>query len=183
MIEPRPQVILEMFSLAIRHRCADAELQAAVDIVTQRTLKGRPQNKIYGRLLWAMFALVGIYGGSRFTAANLIIRLADRPVAQRENQARALVRRFDECLKDEPLRKTQEFYAGYGAGMRVAEFYTTWEWSRLPSPPGIKSATDRETELATLAMASNGAIDAAIRDYIVALDQSLAALVAATVRT
>lgn len=173
MTEPRPKVVIDMFRLALMHGCTDAELRDAVDLVTQRPKRGPPRSKTYGRLLSAMFALIGIYRGDHFTAANLVLRLADGPIRQRENQARALVRRFDEEFNEESLSKTQELYAGYGAGMRVAEFYAYWRWSGLPEPPGIKSATDWESELAALAMASKGSIDAATREYIVALDQSL----------
>ncbi len=175
MTEPRPQVVIDMFSLAMRHGCTDSELQAAVDIWTQRNRKGRPQSKIYGRLLWGMFALVGVYGRDRFTAAKQILSLADGPGAQRENQARALVRRFDETFNGEKRSATQEFYARNGAGMRVVEFYNSWERSRLPWPHDIQSATDRESELRTLAMASNGSIDAAIKKHFVALDKTIAA--------
>lgn len=175
MTEPRDQVVLDMFRLAWRHGCTDAELQAAVDIVTQRNRKGRPQSKIYGRLLWGMFALVGVYGRDRFTAAKQIMSLTDGPHAQRENQVRALVRRFDEAFKGEQRSATQEFYARHGLGMRVKEFYDSWERSGLPWPHDIQSATDRESELRTLAMASNGSIDAAIRKHFVALDKTIAA--------
>jgi hypothetical protein len=151
------------------------ELHAAVDVFTARTRKGRPKSEIYEPLLWGMFALIGVYGKDRFTAAKQVLSLADGPVAQRENQARALVRRFDENFKKEELSATQEFYARSGAGMRVVEFYDSWKRSGLPWPLHIKSATDRETELRMLAMASNGSIDAAIRKHFVALDKSIAA--------
>jgi hypothetical protein len=59
--------------------------------------------------------------------------------------------------------------------MRVVEFYDFWERSGLPWPHDIKSATERETELRQLVVASNGSMDAAITKYFVALDKSIAA--------
>jgi hypothetical protein len=122
-----------------------------------------------------MDALVAVYGRKRFTAAKEILNLAGKPVHQRDDQARALVRRFNENFPEEELRATRAFWAGYGPGMRVLEFYAFWERSGLPWPQDIKSATDWETDLRTLTMASKGTIDAATRDYIVALDNSIAA--------
>jgi hypothetical protein len=171
--EPRPEVVFGMFCFALRHGYTDAELQAAVDVLTRRNQKGRPRSRIYGPLLWGMFALVGVYGRDRFTAAKQLLTLAHKPEDERENQSRALVRRFDECFKEEEeLRATRDFYAQSGPGMRVSEFYDCWERSGLPLPQGVKSATDRETELR--ALASNGSIGAAIGNYIVALDKSIA---------
>jgi hypothetical protein len=174
MTEPRLEVVIDLHRLVRRHGCAGAELQAAFDIVIGRSHKahkGRPHSKIYEPLLWGMFALVGVYGRDRFTAAKQILGLADVPVEQRENRSRTFVRRFDKCFEEE-LKATRDFYAQSGPGMRVSEFYDCWERSVLPWPQGVKSASDRETELR--ALASNGSIDAAIGNYIVALDKSIA---------
>jgi hypothetical protein len=122
-----------------------------------------------------MIALVGIYGRDRFTAAKQIVSLADGPLAQRENQIRALVRRFDQIFKAEELPATQEFWVRQGVGMRVMQFYNFWKWSGLAWPHDIKSATDSETELQKLATTSNGAVDAAVRKHFIDLDKSIAA--------
>jgi hypothetical protein len=174
MTEPRPELVINMLSLAVRHGCTEAELQAAFDVVTGRSHKahkGRPHSEVYEPLLWGMFALVGVYGRDRFTAAKQILGLVDVPVEQRENRSRAFVRRFDKCFEEE-LKATRAFYAQSGPGMRVSEFYDCWERSRLPWPQGLKSANDRETE--SRALASNWSSDAAIENYIVALDKSIA---------
>lgn len=175
MIEPRPRVILEIYRLWFLHGATRAELRAAVDRVTGRNQRGRPESKIYTPHLWAMCALVWVYGRDRFTAAKQILRLADRSVDQRDNQARALVRRFDESFKEGILSTTRERYARSSADARVGEFYMFWEYSGLSLPSDIKSATDWETEFRTLAMASNGWNDAALGNYVVALDKSIAA--------
>src|SRR5262249_8613310 len=156
MGEPRPEVVIDLHRLVLRHGCTDAELQAAVDIVTGRNQRGRPECKIYTPLLWAMCALVWIYGRNRFTDAKHIISLANRRCAQREAQVRSLVRRFDESFKGGNLSGTQERYARSDANMRVGEFYMFWGLSGLPLPPDIKSATDWETGFRTLAMTNNG---------------------------
>jgi hypothetical protein len=173
MTEPRPEVVLAMFSLAMRHGCTGAELLAAVNVFRSQALRGRPKSTTYGRLLWGMFALVGVYGRDRFTAAKQILSLVDGPVAQRENQVRALIRRFDEVYEDLPA--TRDFYARSGPGLRVVEFYDAWMRAGLPWPPDVQSPTDRENELRTLAMASNGVQDAAICKHFVDLDRSIAA--------
>jgi hypothetical protein len=179
MTEPRPQVVIELLSLAARHRCTGAELQAAVDVLIGRSHKGRPTSKIYAPLLWGMFALVGVYGRDRFTAAKQVIHLADGPVSQRESQTRALVRRFDAGFKDEELRATREHYTRSGPGPRVAEFLSSWKRSQLPWPQDVKSEIEMDTELRTLAMANSGSIDEefykAFEDYAIALDKSIAA--------
>src|SRR5271163_3013102 len=68
-MNPRPEVVVDMDRLALRHGCTDAELHAAIDALKRSTRKGRPKSEFYGPLEWGMFALVGIYGKNRFTAA------------------------------------------------------------------------------------------------------------------
>jgi hypothetical protein len=122
-----------------------------------------------------MNALVAVYGRKRFTAAKQILNLAGKPLYQRVNQVRALVRRFDGVCDERELRATQEYHARSYAGTRVSEFYTYWQRSGLPWPQDIKPSTDMEVELRTLAMISNGLLDMLTGDYVLALDKSIAA--------
>jgi len=139
-MNPRPEVVVDMDRLALRHGCTDAELHAAIDALKRSTRKGRPKSEFYGPLEWGMFALVGIYGKNRFTAAKQILSLANGPVDQRENQARALVRRFDDSLKEGELPAVRDFYARSAADMRVVEFNDYWKRSALPWPHDLQSA-------------------------------------------
>jgi hypothetical protein len=178
MTEPRADVIVEIVSLAIRYRCTAEELYAALDFLWPQTRRGPPTSEIYERLLWGMYTLVVIYGRDRYTSAKQLLNLAGRPVDQRENQARALVRRFDGAFEEGGLNEAQKSYVGYGPQLRVTMFYNFWKRSRLPLPEDIKSASDKDTELHALALAHRDAITAglaAIEEYYVALDKSIAA--------
>jgi hypothetical protein len=178
MTEVHPLVFAELYHSVKRLECTEAELRAVVDFLTgtPRTRQRRPPSKIYEPLLFGMFALVVVYGRERYTAARQILHLAYTPIAQRENQARALVRRFDETFfKGEELSGMQEFYARQDPGPRVREFYDAWKRTGLPWPQDIKSETDLETDLRALAMASNGLLDTVNGDYVVALDKTIAA--------
>jgi len=122
-----------------------------------------------------MDSLVYVYGRKRFTAAKQILGLAGGPSAQREYQARALVRAFDTYFEHLELRSHQEFYVRQGALGRVLSFYIYWALSRLPLPRDIKSASDMATELKTLLMTNNWVFEGGIIEYSVALDRSIAA--------
>lgn len=141
MTIPRPEVVADMHRLALRHGCTDSELHAAVDALKRPTRKGRPKGDFHGPREWGMFALVGVCGKKRFTAANQILGLANAPVDQRENKARALVRRFDHALKEGELAAVQEFYARCNADERLADFNDFWQRSGLPWPNDLQFAT------------------------------------------
>jgi hypothetical protein len=173
--EPRPEIVARIGDLARQNGWTDAELQAVVHQGKPRTQRGRRNSKTYGRYLWGMYALVVMYRRARFTAAKQILSLAGEPDHLRENQSRALVHRFNKIFPKRELCAAQKLYAGYGPGMRLVEFYDSWARSRLPRPHDIPSATQRETELQPLVIASKGTIDAAIRNHFFILDKAIGA--------
>jgi hypothetical protein len=118
-----------------------------VDPSKRLTRKGRPKSKFYEPLEPAMLALVLVNRKRRFTAAKQILSLANGPLDQRLNQARALVRRFDESVKGGHLPAVQALFAEASPEMRHLQFHYWWYHSGLPWPPELKSRIDREIEL------------------------------------